>query len=63
MHIDEGRSALPSKMGALCSILLTIALALYTAYKISVLEGKKSVDIIQAVKENHFDDDKVFGAE
>ena len=29
----------------------------------SVLEGKKSVDILQAVNKEYFDDDHTFGAE
>ena len=50
-------------MGALCSIILTVILLMYTGYKISVLEGKKSIDIVQAVKENHFDDSHVFSSQ
>ena len=50
-------------MGAFCSILLFIILIAYAGYKISILEGKKSIDILQAVKENHFDDSYVFQAE
>ena len=50
-------------MGALCSIVLTIVLIMYAGYKISVLEGKMSIDIVQAVKENHFDDSHIFSAE
>ena len=46
MQIDERRSALPSKMGCLCSILLLIVLVAYAGYKISILQSKKKVDII-----------------
>ena len=35
----------------------------YTGYKVSILEGRKSIDIIQAVKENHYDDSYVFSSE
>ena len=56
MRLEDGRDALPSRIGAVCSILLTILLITYAGYKVSVLEGKKSIDIIQAVVENHFDD-------
>ena len=35
----------------------------YAGYKISVLEGKKSIDIVQAVQENYFDDSYVFSNE
>ena len=38
-----------------------IVLAMYTGYKISVLVGKKSIDIVQAVKENRFDENYEFG--
>ena len=54
---------MPSKVGAFCSLLLLIVMVVYTGYKISILSGKKSIDIIQAVKENHFDDSHVFSAE
>ena len=63
MQIDERRSALPSIMGSFCSILLLVVLFAYAGYKASILEGKKKVDIVQAVQENYFDDSYVFGAE
>ena len=63
MLIDDGRDGLPSKLGALFSILLLILMLIYTGYKISILQGKKDIDIVQAVKENHFDSSHVFGAE
>ena len=62
MLIDGKRDALPSKTGAVCSILLTILMLAYTGYKISILTGKKDIDIVQAVKENHFDYSHIFGA-
>ena len=62
MLIDEGKDVLPSKMGALCSIMLLILMLIYTGYKTSILEGKKDIDIVQAIKENHFDDSHLFGA-
>ena len=34
----------------------------YTGYKVSILEGKKSVDILQAVNKDHFDENYTFGA-
>ena len=63
LKIGEKRSALPSKMGSFCSILLLVVLFAYAGYKASILEGKKKVDIVQAVQENYFDDSYVFGAE
>ena len=61
--IDDGRDALPSKIGVLCSILLFIVMLSYTSYKINRLSGKKSIDIVQAVKEFHFEDDNKFTAD
>ena len=63
LHLDEGKDALPSKMGAICSIVLMIILIAYTGYKISIFGGKKSVDILQAVSKYHFDSDHTFGGE
>ena len=60
LYIDEGRDALPSKMGAFCSIFLIICMVTFAGYKISILEGKKNIDIVQAVIEDHFDDDYEF---
>ena len=50
-------------MGALCSIIVLIILLTYAGYKVSILQGKKSIDIIQAVVENHFDDSYVFDSD
>ena len=63
MRIGNGRDSLPSKMGVFYSFLLIIILLMYAGYKISLLEGRKSIDIVQAVKENHFDDTYVFTGE
>ena len=54
--------ALPSKLGSLCSVALTVILLSYTVYKSIILEGRKNIDFVQAVKENHFDDSHVFGS-
>ena len=37
-----------------------IAILSYACYKFYVLEAKKSIDILQAVSENHFDDENIF---
>ena len=50
-------------IGALCSILLIIILLGYGACKVSILEGKNRVDVIQAVQENYFDDEYVLSGE
>ena len=63
MVIDEGKDAWQTKLGALCSLLFLITMLTFTSYKISILVDRKSIDIIQAVKENHFDDTDVFGVE
>ena len=48
------------KNGGSLQHLFILALIAYAGYKISVLEGKKSIDIIQAIQENYFDDSYVF---
>lgn len=50
-------------MGTACSLILMVVLIVYAGYKTSILQHKKSVDILQAVQKYHFDDDYVFGAE
>ena len=60
LRLEEGRETLRSRVGALCSVMLIILLISYAGYKVSVLEGKKSIDILQAVRENHFDDTHEF---
>ena len=62
MRLEEGRNVLPSRMGALCSIIFIITLLSYAGYKTWILEGRKSVNILQAVKEDHFDDTYTFSS-
>ena len=33
-----------------------VILLTYASYKISILQSKKSIDVLQAVKEDHFND-------
>ena len=49
-------------MGTICSFFLGIVLIVYTGYKVSILEAKKSVEILQAVNKNYFNDFHSFGA-
>ena len=63
MSLDQGKETLPSKMGTFCTFFLLIVLIAYTGYKINILEGKKSVDILQAVDKDHFDENDTFGSE
>ena len=56
MRLDKGREALPTRLGALCSIMSLVILLTYASYKISILQSKKSIDVLQAVKEDHFND-------
>ena len=60
LQLGEGRDTLPSILGALCSITTLIILIIYAGYKVSIMEGKKNVDIVQTVTENYFDDQYVF---
>ena len=59
-NLGGDRNALPSTIGAICSIVLTITILSYAGYKWSILIEKKSVDIVQAVIENKYDDSYVF---
>ena len=63
MRIDEGKDVLSTRTGAFCSIMLAIILLAYAGYKVSILEGRKSIDIVTALRENHFDDSHVFSGE
>lgn len=62
-QIGTGGSALPTRLGALCTVFLQVVLIAYTGYKVSILDAKKDVDILQAVKEDYFDNQYKFGAE
>ena len=61
--LDEGKSAIPSPMGSLCTLLLLVFLIVAAVYKVTILEGKKAIDILSVVEENHFDEDFIFGRE
>ena len=50
-------------MGACCSILALILLVAYGGYKFSIMEGKKSVDLVQAEIENQYDYSYKFGGD
>ena len=63
MNLDQGQRTLPSKMGTINSFLLLIILFAYTYYKFNIITYKKDVDIVSAVKENHFKPDYIFNAE
>ena len=62
LHLEEGKAKLPSKMGTFCSFLLLMIMIAYTGYKVSILEGKKSVEVLQVLEKDHFDDNDSFGA-
>ena len=62
MNLDKGQSTLPSKTGTVNSFLLLIFLIIYTYYKFDIMQGKKDVDILSAVKENYFKPEYTFGS-
>lgn len=62
MAIDSGKSALRSKLGALCSILIRVIVIAYTAYRLSIMEGKKSVDVLSVVQQDAISEDYVFSS-
>lgn len=49
-------------MGAACSILLFMLMLVYTGYKVDILLEKGSVDILESVQLNYFDNNYVFDA-
>ena len=63
LRLDRGRDRLPSKLGTFCSFFLLITLVAYAGYKVSILEGKKKVDILTSVSKDHFDEKYTFGGE
>ena len=63
MKLDEGKVDLPSKTGAICSILLVLIIGSYTLQKMDVLLNKRDVNITTALAENYFDSDYEFGAD
>ena len=63
LQLDKGKDRLTSKLGTCCSFFLAIVLVAYAGYKVSILEGKKGVDILTSVSKNHFDEEYTFGGE
>ena len=62
MKLDGGKSAVPSWMGSICSILLFVILLSYTYQKADILVKKKDIDILMATQESYFDEKYVFSA-
>lgn len=61
MKLDnEGDDSLNSIMGALCSILLTFVVCIYSYQKFDVFLAKKDVDILSAVNDLYFTDEDTF---
>lgn len=64
MKLDnDGDDTLKSLMGALCSIILTIVVLLYTYQKLDVFLAKKDVDILSTINDLHWTDDDIFSYE
>lgn len=49
-------------MGSACSILLFILMLAYSGYRLNILLEKSSVDVLESVQLNFFDDKYVFDA-
>ena len=62
MQFDGGKESLPSKMGSACSLLLWMLMIMYALYKVSILESRRQVDILQTVDKEYFDENYTFGA-
>lgn len=63
IRIKDGKDVKPSKVGAICSLLLSVVLLAYTAYKIQILESKSRVDVLSSIVEDKFDGTDTFGAD
>lgn len=63
LRVDDKQDKLPSKIGALCTYLMVLVLLAYTGYKVDVQLARKSTNIVQAVEEDKFDENSVFGAD
>ena len=60
MRIDRENFMLQSSLGTLCSVILFLLMIAFSAYKITILESRDFVDILESVEINHFDSDHVF---
>ena len=62
MKFEGGKKELRSITGATLSILLIIVLLGYVGLKVDTLIRRSQVDIISAVNEDFYDDQKTFSA-
>ena len=62
VKFDDGKTALPTILGSILSILLFILTVAYAAQKTNIMIQKEGVDVITATKENYFADDYKFSA-
>ena len=63
LKLDQGQDTLPSKMGAFFTIMLGVILLGFTYYKYDIMQTRKDVDILSAIKTDHFGPDYKFGFE
>ena len=63
LRLDKRMDRLPLKWGTFCSLFLVIVLVAYAGYKVSILDGKKRVDILTSVSKDHFDEKYTFGGD
>ena len=61
--VEDGSDVKHTKIGSCCTILLIFIILAYTGYKIHVLNSRQAVDVLQAIAENTFEDDYIFGAD
>ena len=61
LRFDEGQEVLPSKKGAVCTILIFILMLAYTGYRSYIIHQKIDIDVTSSLQEFHFNDTYTFG--
>ena len=63
MKLHDGKSAAPTWMGAICSIMLLLIVISYTYQKVDILINKKDVAILSSLYDSYFDSSDQFSSE
>ena len=63
IKFDQGKSNFPTLIGSVFSILMFALTISYTVQKAEIMLNKKGLDVLTAVKTNHFPPEYQFSAE
>ena len=61
MKLDEGKSAVKTMCGSICSFILLVVLVAYSAQKLDILINRKNVDILSSLLHMNLSQDDIFG--